>query len=166
MPLPVLAWSLTIAALIHIFEEFVFPGGFKAWWCAYRPEIAASVTNRFLVIINVVLVLFSANVALAAQARGGNGVAAWLALAALLAANAVFHIVGAIQTRRYSPGIVSGIFLYIPLALYGYSYFLRTGRASSLTAFIAAALGGSYYFVSVANHRRRVRASQKKPNQI
>ena len=86
MPLPLLAWSLTLAALLHIFEEFVYPGGFKAWWSAYRPEIATSVTNRFLVIINVVLVLFSANVALAAQAPKGNGVAAWLALAALLQA--------------------------------------------------------------------------------
>jgi hypothetical protein len=84
VPLPLLAWSLMLAALIHIFEEFVFAGGFKAWWCAYRPEIAGSVTNRFLIIINVVLVLFSANVALASQTPRGNGVAAWLALAALL----------------------------------------------------------------------------------
>lgn len=91
MPLSLLAWSLTIAALIHIFAEFVFPGGFKTWWCAYRRQIAASATNRFLVIINVLLVLFSANVAVAAQARRGNGVAAWLALAALLAGNAVFQ---------------------------------------------------------------------------
>jgi Protein of unknown function with HXXEE motif len=160
MPLPLLTWSLTIAAVIHIFEEFVFPGGFKAWWCAYRPDIAASVTNRFLVVINVVLVLFSANVALAAQVRRGNGVAAWLALAALLAENAVFHIVGAIQTRRYSPGMISGILLYIPLALYGYAYFLRVGRVTPLTAAIAGAIGGSYYFVSMLNHRRRARARQ------
>ena len=112
MPPPLLAWSLMLAALIHIFEEFVFPGGFKAWWCAYRPEITGSVTNRFLIIINVVLVLFSANVALASQARRGNGVAAWLALAALLAFNAVFHLVGSIQTRRYSPGMISGLLLH------------------------------------------------------
>ena len=159
MPLPLLAWSLALAALVHIFEEFVFPGGFKTWWCAYRPEIAASVTNRFLVIINTVLVAFSATVALAAQAPRGNGVAAWLALAALLAGNAIFHIVGAIQTRRYSPGLFSGIFLYIPLALYGYIYFLQNRRTSVLTAVIAAALGGSYYFISLFNHRRRANAS-------
>src|SRR5205085_11556822 len=112
MPLPLLAWSLTIAALIHIFEEFVFPGGFKEWWLSYRPDIRASVSNRFPVIINVALVLFSANVALAAQARRGNGVAAWLALAALLAENAIFHVIGSIQTKRYSPGIISGVLLY------------------------------------------------------
>jgi hypothetical protein len=85
MPLPLLAWSLTLAALIHIFEEFVFPGGFTEWWFAYRPQIAPSVTKSFLVMINTVLVVFSAAVAVAAQAPRGNGVAAWLTLAALLA---------------------------------------------------------------------------------
>jgi hypothetical protein len=161
MPLSVLAWSLTVAVLIHIFEEFAFPGGFKAWWCAYYPEIASSLTDRFLVVINVVLVLFSATVALAAQAPRGNGVAAWRTLAALLAGNTVFHIWGAIQTRRYSPGMLSGIALYIPLAVYGYRYFLRSGRASVGTALIAAVLGSSYYFISMANHRRRAKATRK-----
>ncbi|HKP02420.1 MAG TPA: HXXEE domain-containing protein [Chthoniobacterales bacterium] len=166
MPLTLLAWSLTVAALIHIFEEFVFPGGFKEWWTAYRPDIRASVTDRYLVIINMVLVLFSANVALAVRSPRGNGVAAWLALAALLAENAVFHIVGAIQTRRYSPGMISGILLYIPLAIYGYIFFLRSGRASGTVALIAAAVGSSYYFISLANHKRRAAFERKKKNEV
>ncbi len=159
--MPLLAWSLTFAALVHIFEEFVYPGGFKTWWRAYRPQIAASVTNRFLIIINVVLVAFSVNVALAVQAPKGNGVAAWLVLAALLAGNAVFHLVAAIQTKRYSPGMISGIVLYIPLAFYGYIYFLHSRRVSPLAAVVAAVLGGSYYFISIANHRRRARSTKK-----
>jgi len=154
---PLLAWSLTIASLIHIFEEFVFPGGFKAWWCAYHPEIARSVTNRFLIMINTVLVVFAVAIALAVQAPRGNGTAAWLALAALLVFNAVFHVVGMIQTRRYSPGVVSGVLLYIPVAVYGYFHFLQTRRVTIGTAIVSAALGGSYYFISIANHRRRAR---------
>jgi hypothetical protein len=140
MALPLVAWSLTIAVLIHIFEEFVLPVGFKAWWCAYRPEIAASAT-----------------VAFAAQRRG-NGVEAWLVLAALLAGNAVFHVVGAIKTKSYSPGMISGLLLYIPLAIYGYFYFARIGRASPIAEIVAAVLGASYYFLSIANHRRRAHA--------
>ena len=162
MPLTLLAWSLTVAALIHIFEEFVFPGGFKEWWTTYQPDIKASVSDRYLVIINGLLVLFSVNVALAVRSPRGNGVAAWLALAALLAGNAVFHIVAAIQTRRYSPGLVSGIILYLPLAIYGYIFFLRSGRASGTVALIAAMVGGSYYFISLANHRRRAAKERMK----
>ena len=153
-----LAWSLAGAAVIHIFEEFAFPGGFKAWWCAYKPEIAASVSNRFLIMINAILIVFSVLVALATSAPKGNGFAAWLTLAALLFSNAIFHIMGAIQTRRYSPGMISGIVLYIPLAIYGFAHFLRSGQASVGTALIALAIGGSYHFISFANHRRRARA--------
>ncbi|HEY4282796.1 MAG TPA: HXXEE domain-containing protein [Chthoniobacterales bacterium] len=149
MSLALIAWSLTIAALIHIFEEFVFPGGFKAWWMAYRPEIAASVTNRLLF-----------NVAFATQARRGNGAAAWLALAALLAGNAVFHIIGSIQTRRYSPGMVSGILLYIPLAIYGYFYFLRNGWVSVPAALVATILGG---FLLLHLRRQSPTPGRRKP---
>src|SRR4051794_27333074 len=123
MPLPLLAWSLTIAAVVHIFEEFVYPGGFTRWWCAYRPDIAPSVTNRFLVLINVFLVGFNAIVAIAVQAPRGNGVAIWLLMAALLAGNGVFHVIGSIATGRYSPGMISGVLIYVPLAVYGYIYF-------------------------------------------
>ena len=134
-----LSWSLAGAASIHIIEEFAFPGGFKAWWCAYKPDIAASVSNRFLIIINGILIAFSVIVALAVSAPKGNGVAAWLTLAALLFSNAIFHIIGAIQTKRYSPGMISGIVLYIPLAIYGFAHFLRSGQASSSSLFMTAA---------------------------
>ncbi len=161
MSLSFIAWSLAFAASIHIIEEFVFPGGFKAWWCYYQPDTAASVSNRFLIFINALLIAFSVSVALAVQAPQGDGIAAWLALAALLFSNAVFHIIGATQTRRYSPGMISGILLYIPLAIYGFIYFLRSGQASVGTALVAAAIGGSYHFISFANHRRRTRATAR-----
>ena len=155
-----LSWSLAGAASLHIIEEFAFPGGFKAWWCAYKPDIAASVSNRFLIIINGILIAFSVIVALAVSAPKGNGVAAWLTLAALLFSNAIFHIIGAIQTQRYSPGMISGIVLYIPLAIYGFAHFLRSGQASVGTALLAFAIGGSYHFISFANHRRRALAAR------
>jgi uncharacterized membrane protein len=161
-PMTLLAWSLAGAASLHIFEEFVYPGGFKALWCVYRPETAGSVSNRFLVMINAVLLAFSVVVALAVQAPRGNGVAAWLALAALLFSNAIFHVIGAFQTKRYSPGMISGIALYIPIAIYGFAHFLRSGRVSIPTALLAALVGGSYHFIAFANHRRRTRAAKAK----
>jgi uncharacterized membrane protein len=155
MPLP--AWSLAIAASLHIVEEFVWPGGFKEWWIAYRPETAGSVSNQFLIGINALLIAMSVLIAFAVQAPRGNGVAALLTLAALLFSNAVFHLIGAVQTRRYSPGMVTGFLLYMPLAVIGYSWFLQSGRASTGTAIVAALLGGSYHFISFARHRRRGR---------
>jgi hypothetical protein len=150
-----LNWSLAIAALLHIVEEFVWPGGFKAWWRAYRPGTAGQVSNRYLVGINALLVAVSVVIAIAMPYPRGNGVAAWLTLGALLFSNAIFHLMGAFETKRYSPGMVTAVLLYLPLPVFGYAHFLRTGRASAGTAIVAALIGGSYHFIAFANHRRR-----------
>lgn len=155
-----LDWSLAIAAAAHIFEEFVWPGSFKEWWIAYRPATAEHVSNRFLIFINTLLMVMALLIGFAIRFPNGNGVAAWLTLAALLFSNAIFHILGAIETRRYSPGMITGIFLYVPLAVFGYIKFVQTGRATIPTAICALILGGSYHFISFARHRRRGRAAR------
>ncbi len=52
----VIRWLPLGAVLLHLIEEFVWPGGFAEWYRWYRPERAASVTTGFLVRINVLLV--------------------------------------------------------------------------------------------------------------
>ena len=47
-----LRWALLPAASVHIFEEFVFPGGFPAWYRTYRAA-PTRITPRFLVIVNL-----------------------------------------------------------------------------------------------------------------
>ena len=152
-----LAWSLLAAASLHIFEEFAFPGGFLAWYVSYIPEIRASVTPRFLVIINGVLLAVCLGVGVQGV-RTPYGVALWLTIAAVMFSNAIFHVLGTIRTRRYSPGVITGVALYIPLPVYGFAHFLGTGQASVGTATLAALLGGSYHFWSLSQHRRRARS--------
>lgn len=149
------SWWPLGAALLHITEEFVFPGGFAAWDRAYRPGIRSSITPRFHVTVNALLLLVC--VAVGLQGATSRGVAAWLTLAALLASNAVFHVVGAIRTRRYSPGMATGLALYVPLAAWGYPHFLRAGVASPATAAAAFAIGASYHLWSAVVHARRAR---------
>jgi hypothetical protein len=55
-------WAPLGAANLHIFEEFVFPGGFTAWYRQYRAD-ASRITTRFLVLINVALLIVCCNVA-------------------------------------------------------------------------------------------------------
>ena len=146
-------WAPFGAAVLHIFEEFVFPGGFPEWDRKYRPAIRASITPRFHVVINAVLLVVCAAVAVA---RGtAQGVAAWLTVAALLAANAVFHLLGMRRTRSYSPGIVTAWALYVPMAAYGFRYFIRSGQASLGTAISAAVIGASYHLWASMMHRAR-----------
>jgi hypothetical protein len=150
-----LFWAPLIAVLAHIFEEFVFPGGFAEWDRAFRPSIRESITPRLHVVMNALLVLLCVSVVI--DAPTPLGVPMWLAVSALLASNAIFHVVGTIRLRRYSPGVVTGMGLYIPLALYGYAYFLGSGQASAGTAVTAAAIGGSYHAWAAVMHARRAR---------
>jgi len=46
-----LLWAPLIAASLHVFEEFVGPGGFRRWYRRYRGG-ARTVSRRVLVLIN------------------------------------------------------------------------------------------------------------------
>jgi uncharacterized protein with HXXEE motif len=147
-------WALPAAALAHIFEEFVYPGGFTAWYARYRPETALSFTRGFAIGINVALV---AGCAAPLVSRPPQSVALWLTLAALVAGNALFHVRGVYVLRSYSPGVITSVLLYLPLAIAGYPHFLRSAEASPGTALAALVLGGSYNFISAWRHRLRAR---------
>ena len=72
----------------------------------------------------------------------------------------VWHAVGALRTNRYSPGMITGMGLYVPLAVWGYPYFVLGGRASITTAIIAFFIGASYHlWVGRAIHLWRRRAA-------
>lgn len=148
-------WLPLCAVLLHIFEEFVWPGGFADWDRAHRPALRSSITPRFHVIMNGLLILLCLSVVIDGPTRAG--VALWLTLAALLASNALWHAVGTWRTRRYSPGLVTGVLLYLPLACWGFVHFVRSGGASWGTAAAAAVLGGSYHLWAAGLHGLRAR---------
>jgi hypothetical protein len=151
-----LFWAPLVAASAHIFEEFVWPGGFTAWYRGSYPEIAKSASSRFLFWINAALLFgcFSVGV----DEKTAIGPAFFLTFCTLLAVNGIFHINATIRMRRYSPGVVTGTLLYIPLAVYGCAALLQRGRISPGMAAVAVAIGSSYHLLSYANHRRRARA--------
>jgi len=149
-------WLPLGAVLLHLFEEFVWPGGFAEWYRWYRPERAASVTTRFLVWINVLFVLM----ALIPVAMGFRpyGVAFWLVVASIAAANGLFHLWAMFRTRRYSPGVVTGCIVYLPLAVFGFVYFWRAGLANVALLLQAAIIGPAYNVYAAWNHRRRAKS--------
>jgi hypothetical protein len=152
-----------LAAVAHITEEFAYPGGFADWDRAYRSKIRSSITPRFHLIINLLLVFLCVSVGLAGTAGGvanlgvvrirrvippQHAVAGWPALAALLLSNVVFHVVGTVQTRRVSPGVRTGLRLYVPLAAYGYWHFfeqrpdiLRHGNPGGVARWVLSVVG-------------------------
>jgi hypothetical protein len=153
---PPLYWLPLVAVALHLIEEFAWPGGFADWYRRYRPERARSVTPTFLFWINALLVAM----ALVAGALGPRpqGVAFWLVVASIGAANAIFHLWATWRRREYSPGVVTGLVVYLPLAVYGFAHFARSGQAAAGTLLQAALIGPAYHLFSAWNHRRRARA--------
>ena len=153
MPFPLPTWLPLAAVALHLVEEFVWPGGFADWYRAYRPARAVSVTTAFLWWINAVLVALAiAPVVLGATRQG---IALWLVVASVGAANGAFHLWATLAWRRYSPGLVTGVLVYVPLALAGFWYAVTT-RAVPPSALVQAIVAGPAYHVYAAwNHRRR-----------
>jgi hypothetical protein len=112
-------------------------------------------TPAFFILVNALLLTLCATAGIFSASP--RGVALWLTVAALSAANAIFHVYGSIASHSYSPGIITAVLLYLPLALYGFWQAIASRAASTGTALIALILGGSYQFWSNANHSRRAR---------
>ncbi len=155
-------WSPLVAAGIHIVEEFVFPGGFADWDRSYRPAIRTSITPRLHIIVNAALLLLCAQIGFLGMEAEGQalGAVAWLVVGALFVANAVFHVVGTIRTARRSPGVITAVGIYVPLAVIGYWHFVYSGQVTLGAAAIAACVGGSYHWWSAIVHKFRSRRTK------
>ena len=146
----VLPWIPLAAALLHMGEEFVLPGGFDAWYRAYRRE-PGRITRRFLIAINAALLVACLNIALIG--RHPIGAAYWLLIAGVLASNGMWHAWATYRSGRYSPGVVTGVLLYLPMAGYGLLAWTGSGIVSIGIAAPLFAIGCSYHLWSYLYHR-------------
>ena len=144
-----------IAASLHVCEEFVYPGGFRSWYGSYRPEIASSLSARYLLVVNAIMLAVCALVAIAGPST--NGTANWFVITSILFWNAIFHIRAVFRMGRYSPGVITGAFLYIPLAVLGSVNLLQRRLVPWGVAAGCFGIGSLYHVFSLRNHRRRVR---------
>lgn len=156
----ILFWILPFTVALHITEEFVYPGGFRRWYRNYKPKIASSLTTKFLVTVNSILIIICIIPILISDKP--QGAALWLTIVAILFSNSLFHIAGGIRSRQYSPGIITSIIFYLPMSIFGYWFFISTEQASFETALFSFLLGSAYQWWSLYNHQRRSKANESK----
>jgi hypothetical protein len=150
--LPLFLWLPLLAIAAHLVEEFVWPGGFARWYRDYPPGYSASVSTQFLVLINALFVAL----ALIPPLLGATprGYAYWVVVALIAGANGLFHLTATVRTGRYSPGVVTGTVLYLPLAILGVAQLLRLRLVSPTTLVQAVLIAGAYSVWSSWRHRR------------
>jgi hypothetical protein len=107
---PPLVWLLVAAYAAHVVEEYV--GGFPEWFAVLSGR--AMPREVFLAINAIALVAM----VLAARAAIRRAPLGWLAIgiATILLVNGVAHLLASVVTGTYSPGLITGVVLYLPLA--------------------------------------------------
>ena len=137
--------TFVVAAVIHVLEEYAYPGGFLDWMKGMNPRFTPWITTRFAVIINGLFLLLCVVGAIVAA----RNLVLSLSVASLLFINGLMHLGGTVRARRYTPGVVSGILLYMPLALYAFYLFARSGRLTLAGSAIAGLLGVLYQAIPI-----------------
>jgi hypothetical protein len=146
-----LPWAPLCAAILHIAEEFLYPGGFAEWYRRYRND-PSRITARFLILVNAALLAGCIEIGLLGHSL--PGIFYWLTIAAVMFSNGVWHAWASYKSHSYSPGTITGVIVYLPMAIYGFAHFLRTSQVPLFAALIACGLGGSYHLWSALYHRK------------
>ena len=128
-----LAWLMTVAYMLHNFEEY----GIDAKGRAFHFPVTACQTfgfhnvdtcpfvPAFFVAVNVPFVWLVLPIA-ALWCRRNPAVG--LTAAGLLLTNAMSHILGALTPMGYSPGTVTAAIIFIPLSLWVFGTFFGRGK--------------------------------------
>jgi hypothetical protein len=149
---PVFLWLPLLAILAHLCEEFLWPGGFIDWYRHYPPGFTAAVSARFIVIINIIFVALAVTPPLLGPSP--RAWATWVVLVGIAGINGLFHLVATVRGRQYSPGVITGALLYVPLAVIGTIHLHQQGVVSTGTVAQAVIIAGAYQLWSSRKHRR------------
>ena len=135
-----------IASILHMVEEFFFPGGFMTVMKRMNPTFAPFVNVPAAVVINGLQLMLCIIVIFV----GRSNLAFSLSAASLLFINGLMHLGGAIRLKGYAPGVITGSVLYLPLSVFAFYYFMTSGELTMLDAITAAWLGMLYQIVPLA----------------
>ncbi len=141
-------WVFTgflIASIIHIVEEYVYPGGFPAVMKRTAPRFAPQITTRFAVVINGLQLVLC----LVAIVVGQRNLVFSLSVAGLLLINGLVHAGGSIRLRGYAPGVISGLVFYLPLSIYACASFVASGQITASELLVSGVLGLLYQSVPI-----------------
>ena len=132
-----------IASLLHMTEEFFYPGGFMRSMKNLNPKFAPFVNAKAAIVINGLQILLC----IVVMIIGERNLAFSLSIASLVFINFLMHIAGAIKTKGYAPGLITAIVIYLPLSVYSYYHYFSSGLLNISQFNISLILGIAYQLV-------------------
>lgn len=126
-------WVATAAYGLHALEEFMLD--WKTW---AKKVLKLPVDWPIFYVVNTLVVVLG----IVAAAIGWRLPALSLAFPALMLINAVFfHILPFVVKKKFSPGLISAVVLFLPIGSWLFYGANRDGVLTTTTAIIAVALG-------------------------
>jgi hypothetical protein len=106
------AWLFPLSYLIHILEEYW--GGFPAWIARFWGVESSS--GNFLSWNGGALVMMMVGIMLVLKTKSYRWLLVSFGMVVLI--NGLVHAIASVVTKSYSPGLVSGLLLFIPLGAF------------------------------------------------
>lgn len=137
-------WIVVAALGVHIIEEYAM--NFPGWALRF---FSMPITSEDFHLVNACVSLY----AIACAVVGWRLPAFSLTIAGLIGLNGLFHAGASLVVGGYSPGAVTGLVVFVPVALATYRAAFRAGVASTRAVTISllvgvvwhAFLGGIFY---------------------
>lgn len=132
--------------MLHQFEEYVFPGGFKNFFNANVSKankiIRFKINETAAFHVNVTLG-WTAYLIVALLAE--NYFLLIIVILVITFMNGIVHTAALIVLKKYNPGFITGLFLFIPFSAYSIVKLAndRTITGSNWVIIITAAIAGS-----------------------
>jgi len=134
---------LPVSYLFHLAEEWWGGEGFAAWTAL---AVGSPVTTTRFIVLNAIVwpLFFCFTIAAILRPR-----LAWFpaVFGTVILVNAGLHILGSLVTSTYSPGLVTGLLLYLPV---GTAALLFSRRHATTSSFNLAVLLGLLIHAVVA----------------
>lgn len=131
-----IGWLFPITYALHLCEEYWGGEGFPAW--ISRIAKASFTNQEFLTLNSFALILVTVGAALIYRNTWR-----WLlvALAGVVFINGALHLVFSVLTWTYSPGLITGVLLWMPLGAVTIYQQWRRASQRSMRIGIALAIG-------------------------
>lgn len=137
-----LSWAAATVYLLHNAEEYAIDlygqvHAFPATMCAnfgYGPYPDCPVPPLFFTAVNIPMFWFAGPIAALLSRRHPL---IGLTLYSVISANGAVHIVSALATGSYNPGLLTAVLMFVPLSAWvGYALFGKNGLSYKALAFL------------------------------
>jgi hypothetical protein len=119
------------AAIVHVIEEYRFG------WVEWANDFISGITVKQFMVVNTLFIVLC----IIAAMSSNKFIVFSSSIFSLLLINSLAHIAPTIKQKKYSPGLVSAVLLFVPICLAGYKGLLTMNIITYQEFIISIILG-------------------------